>query len=224
MRASIVRSRGNIAVAESAGKRDALRQPLVILGAGGHGHVVADSVDPAQFHLLGFVDSHRDQVTDAAAPLLGDDDPALASAQFIAAVGDNAIRRRLFEQWSKRGATPATIVHHSAVVSSNAALGKGVFVGPAVVVNTRAVVADNVILNSGCVIEHDCRVAAHCHAAPGAVLAGGVTVGEQTLIGLGARILPGVSIGSRCTIGAGAVVISDVPDGATVIGIPAKTR
>ncbi|MCC6683070.1 MAG: acetyltransferase [Phycisphaeraceae bacterium] len=211
-------------MAEPAGMQGAGRMPLVILGAGGHGHVVADSVDPTQFHLLGFVDSHPDQVTDAAHPLLGQDHPTLTSAQFIAAVGDNAIRRRLFEQWLKRGATPATIVHRSAAISSKAELGKGVFVGPQVVVNTRALVADNVILNSGCVIEHDCRIAAHCHVAPGAVLAGGVSVGEQTLIGLGAGVLPGLSIGSRCIIGAGAVVVRDVHDGVTVIGIPANTR
>jgi acetyltransferase-like isoleucine patch superfamily enzyme len=66
-------------------------------------------------------------------------------------------------------------------------------------------------------------IGANTHVAPGAVLAGNVSVGPHTLIGLGSRILPGRSIGSEATIGAGAVVIRDVPDRATAIGIPAKT-
>jgi len=55
-------------------------------------------------------------------------------------------------------------------------------------------------------------------------LAGNVEIGEGTLIGMGAAILPHVKIGKWCKIGAGAVVVKDVPDGRTVIGVPAKIK
>lgn len=51
-----------------------------------------------------------------------------------------------------------------------------------------------------------------------------VTVGEDTTIGSGALILGGVTIGREAMVGAGAVVTADVPDGATVAGVPARIR
>jgi acetyltransferase EpsM len=53
-------------------------------------------------------------------------------------------------------------------------------------------------------------------------VAGGVHVGEGTWIGAGAVVKQGINIGSWCMIGAGAVVVNDVPDGLTVVGVPAR--
>ena len=75
--------------------------------------------------------------------------------------------------------------------------------------------------NSGAIVEHECIVGDFAHIAPGAVLSGNVHVGEGTLVGVGARVIPGIRIGAWATVGAGAVVIEDVPDGATVVGVPA---
>lgn len=197
------------------------RAALVIVGAGGHGHVVADAAR-GSFRVLGFVDEHPDDVTDAGHPLIGADDPQVAAARFIVAVGDNAQRRRLFEQWTARGRTPASVVHAAAVVSRVARLGRGTFVAPAAVINARAVVGDDVILNTGCIVEHNCHVAAHAHVAPRVTLTGGVRVGEGCLIGAGAVVLPGVSIGARAVVGAGAVVTRDLPAGEVAAGVPAR--
>jgi maltose O-acetyltransferase len=49
-----------------------------------------------------------------------------------------------------------------------------------------------------------------------------VTIGEQVWIGGGAIILPGVTVGNSAIVGAGAVVNADVPQGATVVGNPAR--
>lgn len=49
-----------------------------------------------------------------------------------------------------------------------------------------------------------------------------VLVGWRASLGSGAVVLPGVRIGAESTVGAGAVVTRDVPDGATVVGVPAR--
>jgi serine O-acetyltransferase len=49
-----------------------------------------------------------------------------------------------------------------------------------------------------------------------------ITIGDNCYIGTGATILGPVSIGNNVTIGAGAVITKDIPDGATVVGVPGK--
>ena len=52
----------------------------------------------------------------------------------------------------------------------------------------------------------------------------GCTVGDNTLIGMGATILNGARIGSNCIIGAGALITEgkEIPDGSMAFGAPAK--
>jgi acetyltransferase-like isoleucine patch superfamily enzyme len=79
-----------------------------------------------------------------------------------------------------------------------------------------------VILNTNCTIEHDCVVGDHVHIAPAATLSGGVRVGRFSHIGTGASVRQGVRIGEYAVVGVGAVVVRDVPDGAIVVGVPAR--
>ena len=50
----------------------------------------------------------------------------------------------------------------------------------------------------------------------------GPTIGAYTRVGTGAKVLGNVTVGERAVIGAGAVVIRDVPEAATVVGVPAR--
>jgi len=50
----------------------------------------------------------------------------------------------------------------------------------------------------------------------------GPTIGAYTRVGTGAKVLGAVTVGERAVIGAGAVVIEDVPEAATVVGVPAR--
>jgi serine acetyltransferase len=77
-------------------------------------------------------------------------------------------------------------------------------------------------VNTGAIVEHECEVGEAVHVAPGACLAGRVRVGACAFVGVGAQVIQCLSVGEGATIGAGAVVIGDVPEGATVVGVPAR--
>ncbi|HVZ94986.1 MAG TPA: NeuD/PglB/VioB family sugar acetyltransferase [Phycisphaerales bacterium] len=197
---------------------------LAMVGGGGHALVVSDAATAGGWAIDGVYDDDAHAPTASIAVRLGPiaaacsgEDPD--SRRYILAMGHLGLRERLITTlhgpWG-------TVVHPRAWVSPIAVVREGVFVGAMAVVQGRATVGRHAIVNTGAIVEHDCVVADNVHIAPGAVLGGAVMVGSHTLVGLGSRVLPGVRIGSRCVVGTGAAVIRDVPDGATVVGVPAR--
>lgn len=193
--------------------------PLVIVGAGDHGQVVADAARAAGQQLLGFLDD--DPTCDN---LLDPDDPRLDDARHIVAVGDNATRLALFKRLLDQGRAFANVIHPAAVVSPAATLGRAVYLGPLAAVGPHATLGDACLINSAAVVEHHNQLADAVHLAPTATTAGRVTLGALTLVGLGAKLLPGVTLGDRCTVGAGAVVTQSFPAQTTLTGIPARPQ
>jgi len=206
---------------------------IYLLGGGGHALVVADSVSSAGHRIIGFFDDAGKPAVSLAG-LSGETPPArlgdlenlsarsLVGKPWIICLGDLQHRRGLIDRLYAAEEDAASVIHPRAVVSSEAVVAAGVFIGPGAIVNANARVLDHAIINSGAIVEHDCLIAENAHIAPGAVLGGGVSVGNDTLVGLGARVLPGVTIGRGCVVGAGAVVLRDVADGESVVGCPAR--
>jgi sugar O-acyltransferase (sialic acid O-acetyltransferase NeuD family) len=204
---------------------------IVIVGAGGHGQVVADIFRAGR--LAGFAAAATAYVDDNAARhgetfagsvVLGAID-GLASfphEAVVVAIGDNAKRARLFGRLAAAGERFAIARHPHAVVAEDVVLGAGTMLAAGAIVNTGASIGRNVIINTAATVDHHGVIADHVHIAPGVHIGGEVRVGEGALIGIGAVILPRISIGAWSTVGAGAVVTSDVPPGATVIGVPAR--
>jgi UDP-perosamine 4-acetyltransferase len=118
--------------------------------------------------------------------------------------------------------TARPVVAATATVGRDAELGAGTVVLEHAHVGPASRLGTGVIVNTGAIVEHDCTVGDGVHIAPGAVLLGGASVGARTLVGSGARVLPRVVVGADVTIGAGAVVTDAVPDGRTVVGVPAR--
>lgn len=141
--------------------------------------------------------------------------------RFVLCLGDLALRSNVL---GRLGQCAANVIHPACVLHASAELGVGIYVGPRAVVHAFARIADHAIINTGAIIEHECEIGSNVHIAPGAVLAGRVKVGPVTLVGLNATVLPNVRVGASCVIGAGAVVTKDVPDGARVVGVPARVR
>jgi sugar O-acyltransferase (sialic acid O-acetyltransferase NeuD family) len=199
---------------------------LAILGAGGHGHVVADCAERLGWSRIVFFDDSPDAKTPAPWTLAGTGADLLASiAEFdalIVGIGINRIRLERQQALAAAGGRVATLIHPAATVSRHAVIGEGSVVFAGAVVNPGAVVGQACILNTGCGIDHDDRLADGVHVSPGAHLGGGVSVGEASWIGLGASVREGISIGSDVRVGAGAVIVRDVTHGLTVVGNPAR--
>lgn len=200
---------------------------LAILGASGHGKVVADVALAAGWAQVVFFDdawpgrqrnSHWDIVGDSAA-LFAD------LARFdgvIVAIGDNTTRWDKHQRLRAAGARLATLLHPSASVSPFARVGTGSVLMAGAVVNADAELGESSIVNTGATIDHDCRLGNAVHASPGVHLAGGVAVGALSWLGIGSVVLNRVQIGERVTVGAGSVVTRDVASDTSVVGVPAR--
>jgi sugar O-acyltransferase (sialic acid O-acetyltransferase NeuD family) len=199
---------------------------IAIIGAGGHAKVVADAILAAgAHHLVGFFDDDPSLKGECFGhAILGPTETWQGHAvdSFVIGIGDNAMRKKHFDQLSSAGAKLATVVHPRAVVASGVTLGAGTVALANAVINCDTLVGANSILNTSCTVDHDCIIGPHAHLAPGVNVAGQVRIGEGVLAGIGAKIVPQVSVGSWAIIGAGAVVIRDVAAGAKVIGLPAR--
>ncbi len=224
-----------------------ISESIILIGGGGHALVVLEAAMESARSVRGFFDDDAHAVAWSRAQLgrLGDlNDAAKHLAfendeRFVIAVGGLALRRRVIEELARpvlpanqssaqssnhSPRAAAAVVHPRAWISPSATLGLGVYVGPGAIVHAHAHVADHAIINSGAIVEHECEIGVNAHIAPGAVLGGNVHVGPDTLVGIGSRVLPGVKIGVGVCVGAGATVLRDVVSGATVVGVPARTR
>ena len=201
---------------------------LLIVGAGGHAAVVAEMAElVGAWEQICFVDNKYPDLTSIIdLPVVGNSSaiPGLISdeADFVIAIGNNQTRLKLHHEILDAGGRVVSVVHPSAVVSPSAMIEKGSVVMAQAVINARTTIGAACIINTGATIDHDCRIEPAVHISPGAHLAGGVSVGEQTWIGIGASVVNNVSIGSNSIVGAAAGVLNDVPAGRTVVGTPAR--
>jgi sugar O-acyltransferase (sialic acid O-acetyltransferase NeuD family) len=202
--------------------------PLYIYGASGHAKVVIDVAEKiGGFEIRGILDDSAQRAAELFGyPILGGAELLMtldpARDRVFVAIGANATRRRIGNALSARGFILPALIHPSAVIGRDVTIGEGTVVMAGVVVNPATVIGKLCILNTGCTVDHDGRLDEAVHVSPGAHLAGNVTVGNESWVGIGSGVIEGRTIGSGCMVGGGAVVIRDVPDGATVVGVPAK--
>lgn len=203
------------------------------IGAGGHAKVVLEALlAQGDVEIVGLLDSDPGLKGHAVlgVPVLGGDelleqlhrDGVRHAFMGVGGVGDNSIRRRLFERIQNTGFEFLSVRHASAVVSPSAELGEGTCLCPGAIVGAGARLGRNVIVNTGAIVEHDCDVGDHVHIASGAVLAGAVVVGPGAHVGAGAAVRQGVRIGRDSLVAMGAAVVEDVPDEVAVAGVPAR--
>lgn len=201
---------------------------LAIIGAGGHGRVVADTaLAMRRWSQIFFLDDDDSLTTVLGLPVAGTPERLYtelkpAEVEVVIAVGNNGVRQRLFERLKTQGFTLPVICHPSAVVSPFADIAEGCVIFAQAVVQAGSRIEAGVIINTAATVDHDCQIRAFAHISPGAHLAGGTQVGQQSWLGIGCCTRQQIHIGHHVMVGAGAVVVSHVSDGLTVVGNPAK--
>ncbi|MDO5558727.1 MAG: acetyltransferase [Oscillospiraceae bacterium] len=201
-----------------------MSENVIIIGASGHGKVIADIVISAGDKLLGFIDDdEKTGDTILGFRWLGTCDrieQLKDSSKFIIGIGNNYTRKKIADKYSYL--RWYTAVHPSAAIAFNAVIGEGTAVMANAVINTSAVTGKHCIVNSGAVVEHDCRISDYVHISPNAAVAGTVKIGECTHIGIGASVINNTDIASHVIIGAGGVVIRNITERGTYVGVPVR--
>jgi sugar O-acyltransferase (sialic acid O-acetyltransferase NeuD family) len=201
---------------------------LIIIGAGGHGKVVADiAACTKQWKEIVFADKRYPDISNAGHWSVTHNTDNLNeldknSYDVLVAIGDNAIRYQLYQELKNAGFNLVNVIHPSAQISDYAELGTGNVIMAQAVVNLDTKIGDACIINTAATVDHDCVISDGVHISPGTHLAGQVEVGKLSWIGIGTTVNQSLSIGESVMLGAGAVVVNDIPDGKTAKGVPAR--
>jgi len=197
---------------------------LVIVGASGHGKVIADIAEKVGYTDIVFLDDNPTVESCGEYKVVGGCKLALSykQADFIVAIGSTKIRRKIQAEFIEMGLHIASLIHPSAVIASNVKIGIGTVVMAGAVINPYSVIGQGCIINTCASVDHDCRIGDYVHVSVGTHVAGTVIVGDDTWIGAGATISNNIEVANECVIGAGAVVIADILERGTYVGIPAK--
>lgn len=196
---------------------------VYVYGAGGHAMVVRTVLEDLGVEVAGMLDDSpipgHPLATRVRPGVAGTSGPIALDHPLVIGVGNNAARAALAERISS---TFFTAVHPSVLVAQRVTIGAGTVVLQGSVIQHNARIGRHVLINTAASVDHDNVIGDFVHVSPHATLCGHVEIGEGTHIGAGATVIPSVKIGKWVTIGAGAVVTSDIPDGATAVGVPAR--
>ena len=204
-----------------------MKPKLLIIGAGGHGMVVADAAqEQGLWSEIAFLDDVvKGELLASSCKVVGvtsDANSLLHQYQnLFVAIGDNKRRLQLIKERMNDGFKIPIIVHPSSVVSAYVAIGSGSFIAANSVVGVGAKLGMGCIINNGATVDHENLLSDGVHVSPGAHLGGGVRVGNCSWIGIGASVREQISIGDDVIVGAGAAVVSNVEDNQQMLGVPA---
>ncbi|HEL1702553.1 TPA: acetyltransferase [Streptococcus suis] len=195
---------------------------LAIIGASGHGKVVADIAEKNGYDEIIFLDDNNRSATFVDYPLVGDTDQVsdYSDWEFIVAIGNAMVRRRILKQL--QNLKIATLIHPQAIISRRVVIGQGTVVMAGVVINSDVTIGQGCIINTGSSIDHDCHLSDFVHVSVGARVAGSVEIGHSTWIGAGATVSNNVTLVNSIMIGAGGVVVSDILEEGVYIGVPVR--
>lgn len=201
---------------------------LLIVGAGGHGRVVADTAEvTGQWGDIVFLDDRYPELAMAGPwPIVGKIEDAVKMHQLFpdaaVGIGNNAIRLKMLNILRELNFNLPVIAHPTAAVSRHAQIEEGTVIFAQAAVNIGARLGAGCIVNTGSKIDHDCILGCGVHISPGVNLAGGVVIGNSSWMGIGVSVRQEMVIGSNVMVGAGAAVVKNLPDGTTARGVPAR--
>jgi sugar O-acyltransferase (sialic acid O-acetyltransferase NeuD family) len=202
------------------------RNKLLIIGASGHGRVVADiAMKMNRWQEIALLDDDENIQSPIRVKVIGKSNDAFTyinDYDVFVAIGNNKTREKIKTKLEMVGANIPTLIHPSAIIGEKVEVGIGTVVMAGVVINCCSSIGEGCIINTGAVIDHDNVIEDYVHISPGARLAGTVKVGQGSWLGIGSVVSNNVNIISGCMIGAGAVVVRDITEPGTYVGVPVR--
>lgn len=203
-----------------------MKNKLIIIGASGHGKVVADiAIKMNTWQSIAFLDDDESIKASMGFEVMGKTADAFTykdEADFFVAIGSNATREKIQEKLIKEGLNVVSLIHPSAVIGIDVEIGIGTAVMAGVVINSSTRIGKGCIINTSSSLDHDNIIGDYVHVSPGVNLAGTVRVGKGSWIGIGSVVSNNVNICSGCKVGAGAVVVKDITEPGTYVGVPVR--
>jgi len=203
-----------------------MKNKLIIIGASGHGKVVADiAIKMNKWQSIAFLDDDESIKTSMGLQVIGKTADAFTykdEADFFVAIGNNATREKVQQKLIKEELNVICLIHPSAVIGTDVEIGIGTAIMAGVVVNSSSRIGKGCILNTSSSLDHDNIIGDYVHISPGVMAAGSVTVGKSTWLGIGTVVSNNVNICSDCKVGAGAVVVKDITEHGTYVGVPVR--
>ena len=203
-----------------------MKDKLIIIGASGHGKVVADiAIKMNKWQSIAFFDDDESIKTSMGLEVIGKTADAFTykdEADFFVAIGSNATREKIQEKLIEQGLSVVSLIHPSAVIGTDVEIGIGSVVMAGVVVNSSSRIGKGCIVNTSSSLDHDNVIKDYVHISPGVMTAGSVEIGKSTWLGIGSVVSNNVNICSGCKLGAGAVVVKDITEPGTYVGVPVR--
>lgn len=203
-----------------------MKDKLIIIGASGHGKVVADiAIKMNKWQSIAFLDDDESIKISMGLEVIGKTADAFAykyEADFFVAIGNNMTREKIQVKLIDDGLNVTSLVHPSAVIGTDVEIGIGTAVMAGVVINSSSKIGKGCIVNTNCSLDHDNLIGDYVHISPGVRNAGNVNIGKGTWLGIGSIVSNNVNICSCCKVGAGAVVVKDIAEPGTYVGVPVR--
>lgn len=203
-----------------------MKDKLLILGASGHGKVVADiALRMNKWKNIAYLDDDENITSSLGIRVIGksiDFLKYISDYELFVAIGKNDTREKIQQQLEAAGACVPVLVHPSAIIGEQVELGSGTVLMAGVIINNSTKIGKGCIINTGVTLDHDNLIEDFVHVSPGVHTAGTVKIGKRTWLGIGSIVSNNVNITNDCIIGAGAVVNKDIIESGTYIGLPAR--
>lgn len=203
-----------------------MKNKLIIIGASGHGKVVADiAIKMNKWQSITFLDDDESIKASIGLEVIGKTADAFTykeEANFFVAIGSNTTREKIQEKLIEQGLNVVSLIHPSAVIGTDVEMGIGTAVMAGVVINSSTRIGNGCIINTSSSVDHDNVIEDYVHISPGVNVAGTVKVGKGSWIGIGSVVSNNVNICSGCKVGAGAVVVEDITEPGSYVGVPVR--
>lgn len=196
-----------------------INNTIYIYGMSGHGKVVADIALANGYVISGWIDDDPQKEAISWEKF----NQSIPKGTAIAlGIGDNLIRKSVFQKVLTAGYTLPSLIHPSAIIAPSVSLGNSTVIMPLCVINADATIGTGTIINTASIIEHDCKVGNFVHISPNVALGGNVQIEDLTHIGIGSCIIQNIRVGENSVIGAGSTVIQAIPSNVTAVGNPSR--